>query len=99
MKNQHSKNRPIASLSGDPATTKSAHHMKLAREDAILALLALVHIWAAPYTKVEESFNVQATHDFLYVLPSNLFGGGGGGSDAATTTTVTSAPNRLDGST
>ena len=63
------------------------------KEDAILALLALVHIWAAPYTKVEESFNVQATHDFLYVLPSNLFGGGGGGSDAATTTTVTSAPS------
>ena len=34
--------------------------------DLLLLLITGLHVVASPYTKVEESFNVQATHDLLF---------------------------------
>jgi hypothetical protein len=36
------------------------------RQDLILLAVSIVYVVACPYTKVEESFNVQAVHDLLY---------------------------------
>eukprot|EP00850_Spirogloea_muscicola_P021561 SM000253S09050 [mRNA] locus=s253:25113:30452:- [translate_table: standard] len=49
---------------GDEAA--AASQRTFAVEDALMLAITFGHIVAAPYTKVEESFNVQAMHDLLY---------------------------------
>lgn len=45
---------------------KSANFLKHYGYDLVLGSIAAFYIITVPYTKVEESFNVQAMHDILY---------------------------------
>ncbi|XP_043717464.1 dol-P-Man:Man(7)GlcNAc(2)-PP-Dol alpha-1,6-mannosyltransferase isoform X9 [Telopea speciosissima] len=45
---------------------KSSKFLELYGWDLLLGSIAAFYVFMAPYTKVEESFNVQAMHDILY---------------------------------
>lgn len=40
--------------------------MQLDWSDMLLMTVIAVYLFAAPYSKVEESFNIQAIHDILF---------------------------------
>ncbi|XP_020538423.1 dol-P-Man:Man(7)GlcNAc(2)-PP-Dol alpha-1,6-mannosyltransferase isoform X2 [Jatropha curcas] len=46
--------------------SKSGQILRLYGYDLLLASIAAFYVFSVPYTKVEESFNIQAMHDILY---------------------------------
>ncbi|KAL6577525.1 dolichyl-P-Man:Man(7)GlcNAc(2)-PP-dolichol alpha-1,6-mannosyltransferase [Orobanche minor] len=45
---------------------RGSNLMQVYGYDLLLGLIAAFYVFMAPYTKVEESFNIQAMHDILY---------------------------------
>ncbi|XP_052306316.1 dol-P-Man:Man(7)GlcNAc(2)-PP-Dol alpha-1,6-mannosyltransferase isoform X3 [Populus trichocarpa] len=46
--------------------SKSSQFLRSFGYDLLLGSIAALYVFAVPYTKVEESFNIQAMHDILY---------------------------------
>lgn len=46
--------------------SKSPQFLRSHGYDLLLGSIAAFYVFAVPYTKVEESFNIQAMHDILY---------------------------------
>lgn len=55
-------------------TRSTSFELKGLLLDILVLILSWVYVLLAPYTKVEESFNLHATHDVLMygVMPSAL---------------------------
>ncbi|RWR86780.1 GPI mannosyltransferase [Cinnamomum micranthum f. kanehirae] len=50
----------------EPSRAKSSKFLQLYGWDLLLGSIAALYVFMVPYTKVEESFNVQAMHDILH---------------------------------